>query len=133
MVIYLGVDIYMRWDGMTDEEREAQFTGFVNAGKAGYLRGAYFGGLSDVLNVLFSWMNWDIDTVFDPQAFRKQLKIIKEMKSRPHEGMWDDRPPFDERQNAPVPEEVIKDYEDFLKLGEELIIDGKTPVVHISY
>ena len=40
----MGLDIYCRWgntsedDGMTEAEREAQFTGFVDAPAAGYLR-----------------------------------------------------------------------------------------------
>lgn len=40
----MGIDIYMQWHGQTDEEREAQYTGFsVVHGRVGYLREAYHG------------------------------------------------------------------------------------------
>jgi hypothetical protein len=39
----MGIDIYMRWKGQTEDERKAQFTGFsVEHGHVGYLREAYF-------------------------------------------------------------------------------------------
>ena len=41
----MGIDIYMHWDDMTDDEVTAQFTGFdTTAGNVGYLREAYHGG-----------------------------------------------------------------------------------------
>ena len=40
----MGIDIYMRWKGQTDEETQAQMTGFsVVHGHVGYLREAYHG------------------------------------------------------------------------------------------
>lgn len=41
----MGIDIYMRWDGQTEDEKEAQFTGYSTIhGHVGYLREAYHGG-----------------------------------------------------------------------------------------
>lgn len=41
----MGIDIYLEWDGMNDEDKGAQRTGFsVTAGSTGYLREAYHGG-----------------------------------------------------------------------------------------
>lgn len=41
----MGIDIYLEWDGMTEDEKEAQATGFsVTSGNVGYLREAYHGG-----------------------------------------------------------------------------------------
>lgn len=41
----MGIDIYLRWDGMTEEEEQQQCTGFsVVSGDVGYLREAYHGG-----------------------------------------------------------------------------------------
>jgi len=34
----MGLDIYVSWPDMTEEEKNARYTGFQNAGKAGYLR-----------------------------------------------------------------------------------------------
>ena len=40
----MGIDIYVRWKGQTEEEEEAQCTGFsVVHGRVGYLREAYHG------------------------------------------------------------------------------------------
>jgi len=40
----MGIDIYARWKGMTEKEKEAQSTGFdIYAGHTGYLREAYHG------------------------------------------------------------------------------------------
>src|SRR5258705_7834353 len=40
----MGIDIYAEWDGQTEVERKAQFTGFsISHGHVGYLREAYHG------------------------------------------------------------------------------------------
>jgi hypothetical protein len=41
----MGIDIYLEWDGMEEEEKKAQATGFsIMSGNVGYLREAYHGG-----------------------------------------------------------------------------------------
>ena len=41
----MGIDVYMRWEGITPAQQEAQITGFcATAGGVGYLREAYHGG-----------------------------------------------------------------------------------------
>ena len=41
----MGIDVYLEWDDMTEEEKQAQCTGFSTvAGDVGYLREAYHGG-----------------------------------------------------------------------------------------
>lgn len=37
----MGLDIYVCWNDMTKEEKEAQITGFVDAPEAGYLRASW--------------------------------------------------------------------------------------------
>lgn len=40
----MGIDVYARWDGQTEAERQAQYTGFsIVSGDVGYLREAYHG------------------------------------------------------------------------------------------
>lgn len=40
----MGIDVYMEWDGQTEAEKNAQFTGFsVAHGHVGYLREAFHG------------------------------------------------------------------------------------------
>lgn len=41
----MGIDIYLRWSGMTEEDEQRQYTGMsIIAGDVGYLREAYHGG-----------------------------------------------------------------------------------------
>lgn len=41
----MGIDIYARWNEITEEEEKKQYTGFsVTSGDVGYLREAYHGG-----------------------------------------------------------------------------------------
>lgn len=41
----MGIDVYARWEGMTEGEKQAQYTGFSTTdGHVGYLREAYHGG-----------------------------------------------------------------------------------------
>ena len=41
----MGIDIYLEWDDMEEEEKSAQATGFsITSGNVGYLREAYHGG-----------------------------------------------------------------------------------------
>lgn len=41
----MGIDIYARWRNQTEDEKQAQFTGYSTvAGNVGYLREAYHGG-----------------------------------------------------------------------------------------
>lgn len=38
----MGIDVYLTWEGQTEEERQAQYTGF--SAQHGHLREAYHGG-----------------------------------------------------------------------------------------
>jgi hypothetical protein len=130
----MGIDVYMQWDGQTEGNREY-------TGAAGYLRGAYFGGYSDVLGELFDWMDWDNDAApFDPDAFSAKLDtLIATNGKRPGEGEWDHTKGKDrgwdlsDRQNAPIVPEAFEEYKAFLALGRRLISEGKSPTILISY
>jgi len=58
----MGVDVYLTWDGQTEEEREAQFTGFSIAhGHVGYLRASIGMVLeNEVLRTLFPEEYWEL-------------------------------------------------------------------------
>jgi len=134
----MGVDVYMRWKDVTEEERRSQITGFRSSGNVGYLRGTYFGGLSDALKVLFGWMSWDEETPFDPVAFEVALTLLKSRNGeRPEKGRWDytegSELDLSERQNAPIDAKDFQEYQDFLELGKRLLSEGKEPYIYISY
>lgn len=56
----MGIDVYLSWDGKTEEEQQAQYTGFSTvAGNAGYLREAYHGS-PYATHALFPRDYWEI-------------------------------------------------------------------------
>jgi len=130
----------MNWDGKTEEDQKAQNTSYEDAGEAGYLRGAYFGGYSDVMRHLFDWMDWDEEAPFNAVAFEAALKELKDNGlERPDKGAWDHSKGREKdwglsgRQNSPVDSGAVKEYEVFLAFGRKLEAEGKNPRVYISY
>lgn len=58
----MGIDIYLYWEGQTEEEKQAQFTGFdITAGHVGYLREAYHGGPYATRVLVPEAFNWTGD------------------------------------------------------------------------
>lgn len=147
----MGVDIYMNWDGMTEQDKEKQYTGWRTTGANGYLRGAYFGGYSDVLRDLFNWMDWDKVSPFNADMFEWNLNELiacggarfqKEMsgvemlmqsvlKIFTEQGAELVHPSAD--RGAFIDKDEINEYVAFLNLGKRLIAEGKNPTVYISY
>ena len=73
----MGIDMYLEWEGMTEDDTKAQYTGFEVSGKAGvagYLREAYHGGpyATQVL-APECWKTEDQRTTLDAQTLRKRL------------------------------------------------------------
>jgi hypothetical protein len=68
----MGIDVYAKWDGQTDDERKAQITGFsIVHGHTGYLREAYHGE-PYATKVLFPEC-WD-DVLVEDQGIRAPLE-----------------------------------------------------------
>lgn len=123
----MGADIYLRWDGMTEEERKQQFTGFsVISGKYGYLRGAYNGHVGwDAIQVLFKNISFDSDE----SDWKVDIKILKTNLNLLEKGLFMDRKnDFYEKDN----ESEIKSYRDFVAFAEKKLEEGKNPTVHFS-
>ena|SRR2546425_8752206 len=85
----MGYDVHLSWDGMTNEEKDAQRTGWaLNAGHVGYLRAAI-------------WMH-------------REIKFLGHLF--PHEYWMEDwkkpgePPPYDFKGNFPRMEKIAKDY-----------------------
>jgi len=118
-------------------------------GRWGYLRGAYFGGMSDVLQFLFHWVDWNNmpakGVPFDTDKFERRLTALKVGGKRPgrrptklEKSVSDifGQPKLVEAidtEGMKVPAWAIKEYEDFLAFGKKLIADGKNPTVYISW
>lgn len=65
----MGIDIYLYWDNMAPEDREAQYTGFSTvSGYVGYLREAYHGDPYATRVLMPEAFEWEPGEDFDPDA-----------------------------------------------------------------
>lgn len=109
----MGIDVYLGWPNQTEEEKQAQYTGWsVEHGHVGYLREAYHGSpyATEVL------MPEGFDSGFahiSAKTLRDRLpKVIEVAKERERvvygaESVDDDNP-------------VVKSYIDFVELAEKM-------------
>lgn len=116
----MGVDIYLEWDNQTQEEHDAQITGFsIDAGAVGYLRASY--GMGEELKILHEifpdWDNkpTDFDWVFALDKAKKLIRMYAIGKDIEFKNMWG------------------KSLINFLELGIKLRKEGKHPTFYISY
>jgi len=113
----MGVDIYMSWDDFGEEKEgnpnyDNQITGYIQAGKYGYLRVAYSNNYYDFLTDCFDW-SWD-----DKVELTKELIIKFEIKV--------DKFPM-------MLKEEKKEWLAFAQLAKDKIKEDKHPKVYISY
>jgi hypothetical protein len=110
----LGYDVYLHWQGQTEEERQAQYTGFsIVHGHVGYLREA-FHGEPYAIKVLVpeAFMDGYQHEVTIPAAtLRSRLPQTLAAVERRHTTIYHD-----------PPERIVsyqKSYEDFVALAEQ--------------
>lgn len=84
----MGLDVYVRWEGMTKEDEQAQCTGFQTVGSAGYLRQSW-GSLEawdNVFNAAFS-KSWSSFLAPSWKGFNdEQFKINEDNRQKLEEG-----------------------------------------------
>lgn len=121
----MGIDIYMRWGGQTEEEKSKQLKGFdTTIGDAGYLREAYHGDPYAT-------------KVLVPEAFEQEAEIpVSLLKERLPEtikaAIERNEKIYKKKTDENSPE--VKAYKDFVSLAEmkekEL---GKPVRIYASY
>ena len=124
----MGIDIYTKWDNMTESEKKGQMTGFsIVSGNVGYLREAYHGAPYATKLLL-------------PEAFKAQGKYISisaaKLKARLPEAL--DAALIRERsiyknKKATLKSKMVQTYVDFVKLIERLEKANKHPKICASY
>ena len=130
----MGIDIYLRWQGMTEADRAAQHTGYsVVHGHVGYLREAYHGE-PYATRVL-------VPEAFDPTP---ALDVDEEGAVRIPAWVLRNRLPaalsaareralqvYGERLSTDAPE--LRAFVDFVELAERLEAAGRQPRVLASW
>ena len=123
----MGIDIYMRWDGMTEADRDKQITGFnATVGEVGYLREAYHGSPYATQYLVEEAFEDGADEVHIPaKELRKRLPLTKEIVIQRFRDVYKEEI---EEDNA-----FVKAFEDFVKLSEALEEEGRKPTIYASY
>lgn len=124
----MGIDIYMRWNGQTKQEREAQFKGFdTTIGDAGYLREAYHGGPYATEVLVKECFEGESCTQRIPAAtlrarLPETIETVKIRAKKVYDKTLDDSSP------------QVKSFEAFVSLAEKKESELGEPVeIHASY
>lgn len=117
----MGIDIYMRWKGQTEAEKQAQYTGFSTlAGNVGYLREAYHGGPYAT--------KYLVKEAFDESDGAKiQSKVLHDRLPETIKIVADR-----ERKKSSDTSGAIKSFVDFVKLAESKEKETGEPVTVVA-
>ena len=126
----MGIDIYMRWDGQTADEEQAQYTGFdIDSGGVGYLREAYHGdtyATKYLLKEAFEDHYGLDDGVEIPcEILRERLSMTLKMHIKRHSDTYKEIVYEDD----PSAQSFVK----FVELAERLTAENKRPKIIASY
>ncbi len=126
----MGIDVYMKWKGQTEEEHKAQITGFSIAhGHAGYLREAYHGD-PYATQVLFpeAWtarkQDEELGLPVKAATLRKRLPDV--IKTAIERGR------IIYGQELTESSLEIKSFKDFVELAERIEASGKKVYISVS-
>ena len=123
----MGIDIYLRWELMTDDEVDKQFRGYdITIGRDGYLREAYHGEpyatktlVPEAFKARGAPVRIAASTLRDrlPETMKAALRREREVyRGSPNE----DSP-------------MIQSFVEFVELAEALEADGKSFTIFASY
>ena len=126
----MGIDIYAQWKRQTEEEEEAQLTGFsVNHGHVGYLRESYHGAPYATRHLVAeAFASPDAQAEIPAKTLRERLpKTIRLAKKRM-------RVVYKRKGRIPDSDPVIQSFTDFVALCERKEQQtGKPVTITASY
>ena len=123
----MGIDIYMNWDKQTDEEKQAQYTGWsIESGDVGYLREAYHGSpyVTQFL-VKEAFESEEGEASIPSDVLRERLPETLKLHIRRSKDIYGE----DVKETDPS----AKAFTDFVELAEKLTMEGKPPSIIASY
>lgn len=126
----MGIDIYLRWELITEDELEKQFCGYdISKGGTGYLREAYHGepyATRELMPEAFDNLK-GLDGAHIPAAtLRERLPAVMKAAMRRERTIY---------KNSNVNEDspAVRSFIEFVELAERLEAEGKEPMVIASY
>lgn len=127
----MGIDVYVNMDNKTEEEQQAQYTGFATTGRTGYLREAYHGSpyaTRVLVPESFEVEDYseDFDGVVIPSSVLRErleatLAAVEERERTIYSSSDEDI------------ELMKQQYRDFVAFVEQLENDGRNPRIYNSY
>lgn len=123
----MGIDVYLKWDGMTEEDEENRITGFEvskRAGASGYLREAYHGEPYATFILFPECFEGNREHKYNTNTLihRSAQAIIAANKRG--------ETIYKRKEGDPEMEDAIKE---FIKLHGKKEREGLNPKVYVSY
>lgn len=125
----MGIDVYMRWERITEEEKQAQYTGCsIVHGHTGYLREAYHGEpYATLLLVPEAFGSETYTAKIGAVRMRRRLPSVLEAAAARAAKLYNHTV---ESNDDPI----LKSFIDFVELAERKEIETGEPVtVIVSY
>lgn len=121
----MGVDVYLSWTGITEEEKQKQFVGYdCTCGRFGYLRSSYCGVAYEAISQFFG-KYYDIGM---GKPIKFDFKYIENNLKEMEKGIFKKRAK-EFYKKGKVSE--IQSYRDFLALAKQKKKEGKKVMVTI--
>lgn len=123
----MGIDIYLRWDLMSEDEVEKQFRGFdITIGRDGYLREAYHGEPYATMTLVPEAFDAQGDPVhISASTLRERLPETMKNAMRREREVYRGSP----NEDSPV----VRSFVEFVELAEALEADGKSFTIMAAY
>lgn len=123
----MGIDIYAKWDKMTEAEKKAQITGFsIVSGSIGYLREAYHGepyATRLLVPEAFRAAKW---ASIPAATLRARLPQVLKAALAREKSIY-------KNKKATINSKSVQTYAAFVKLIERLEKVGRHPKIYASY
>ena len=123
------IDIYMRWDGQTDKEIEAQYEGFdITIGHLGYLREAYFkDSIFSTKMLLKEGFEGDSPAfiTLSSKVLQERLDLAVKLHQVRQKNAYN--------LNVEETDPSAKSFKDFVALHTKLEKEGKRPRIVVDY
>jgi len=120
----MGIDIYMKWRGMSKKDKESQMMGFsVTHGHTGYLREAYHGEPYATKELVPESFNSKTgEAKIKAEILSQRLPRVLELAAERNINLY----------NGDHQEGVLQSYRDFVGLAEKMEAKTGTPVTIIA-
>ena len=123
----MGIDIYMNWKDQTNDEKQAQYTGYsIESGHVGYLREAYHGEpYATEYLVKEAFESGGGEAYIPSTVLRERLQETLKLHIERSRKIY--------REDVKETDPSAKAFTDFVELAEKMTAEGNPPSIIASY